>query len=90
MGEEDLAGLETEGADLCLEQLGFFGRFVGQFVYDLVDIDLVAFVHFSIFNLFKLILRLVILCIPHSPFIYSRLIHMMSLLPTFLFILLAI
>ena len=57
MGEEDLARLETEGADLCLEELGFFGCFVGQFVYDLVDIDLVAFVHFSIFNLFKLILR---------------------------------
>ena len=57
MGEEDLTGLETEGADLCLEELGFFGCFVGQFVYDLVDIDLVAFVHFSIFNLFKLILH---------------------------------
>lgn len=46
LGEEDLPGLETQGADLCLEQLGLFGRFVRQLVYDLVDIDLVAFVHF--------------------------------------------
>jgi hypothetical protein len=67
LGEEDLAGLETEGADLCLEQLGFFGCFVGQFVYDLVDIDLVAFVHFSIFNLFKLILRPAILSNSYLP-----------------------
>lgn len=56
LGEEDLAGLETEGAYLGLEKFGLFRVFVSEFVDDLVDVDLVGFVHFSIFNLFKLIL----------------------------------